>query len=118
MYKKSDVIKKAILHEVSIYLNSDKKSTLILDDLIQFYIGTKEQYKHTINIETTLDLSTFELEGATDIEMKKWLEENSIAYFYNGYNHGSFDGKTLKPFYSFWFVNKEDAAAFKLKWDN
>lgn len=125
MHTKGDVIRKAILFEISTFMNAsneDKKrlTTPVFNDVINFYNSVRDQLKHEILIkyESPFDHSTQqEVKGVcTSDHMKQWLVENNIAYFYNDLVATGIG--IINQYHSFWFTSEEDATAFKLKWDN
>jgi len=47
----------------------------------------------------------------------EWLIENGISeYDYRAWTYKNFSDHTIILYYIFWFINLEDAMAFKLRW--
>lgn len=79
----------------------------VISKLVDFYVNTSRFWSHKVEIK--IDGARAGETNLKYAEMMNWLSDNEIAYSYNIARH------QRPEYYEFSFANKDDAAAFKLR---
>lgn len=102
---KLDILKKALLYECQGLIEEKKGNAFnhpqVFNRVTSFYTQIRDKF--SIVIDVPRDSSDPMKADEKSLDQRLWLEENNIVAFIN---HNKF-----------YFMNEEDATAFKLRWE-